>query len=459
MIHPAQHPLNRLWVRLSMMFALVVLIGVMLTAFIGILVSTPTQLNYVNVLRDPNGPVELLAQYYRTNQWDNAAAFMLGVQSAYGDPDYFSLSFSLVDGNGQLIFDTHPTDISAYPYVQFDESVPVTIGGAIQGYLRGLGLASEKFLRDYSPQSQFLMWLQERIWWMSALGALIGLIFGAIFARNIAAPLHELADAAYQIARKDLSQRVRVRGTDEMIQVGSAFNYMATELAHAEKLRRNLVADVAHELRTPLTVLQGNLRAMLDGVYPMDAGEIANLYDQTRLLSRLVNDLHELAQADANQLPLSLASMSLGDMVTRLMTTFAPIAESNGVMLVADVAPNLPLVHADSARMAQVINNLFNNALHHTPAGGKITIRVCLDGDRVALDVADTGKGIHPDHLPNVFERFYRGDRARSRNTGGAGLGLAIVKAIITAHGGDVSVISAGLGHGATFTVRLPIAP
>jgi signal transduction histidine kinase len=206
-------------------------------------------------------------------------------------------------------------------------------------------------------------------------------------------------------------------------------------------------------------VLQGNLRAMLDGVYPMDAGEIANLYDQTRLLSRLVNDLHELAQADANQLPLSLASMSLGDMVTRLMTTFAPIAESNGVMLVADVAPNLPLVHADSARMAQVINNLFNNALHHTPAGGKITIRVCLDGDRVALDVADTGKGIHPDHLPNVFERFYRGDRARSRNTGGAGLGLAIVKAIITAHGGDVSVISAGLGHGATFTVRLPIAP
>lgn len=459
MIHPARHPLNRLWVRLSMMFALVVLIGVMLTAFIGILVSTPTQLNYVNVLRDPNGPVELLAQYYRTNQWDNATAFMLGVQSAYGDPDYFSLSFSLVDSNGQLIFDTHPTDTSAYPYVQFDESVPVTIGGSIQGYLRGLGLASEKFLRDYSPQSQFLMWLQERIWWMSALGALIGLIFGAIFARHIAAPLHELADAAYQIARKDLSQRVRVRGTDEMIQVGSAFNYMATELAHAEKLRRNLVADVAHELRTPLTVLQGNLRAMLDGVYPMDAGEIANLYDQTRLLSRLVNDLHELAQADANQLPLSLAPMNLGDMVTRLMTTFAPIAESNDVMLVADIAPDLPLVHADSARMAQVINNLFNNALHHTPAGGKIIIRVCLDGDRVALDVADTGKGIHPDHLPNVFERFYRGDRARSRNTGGAGLGLAIVKAIITAHGGDVSVTSAGLGHGATFTVRLPIAP
>ncbi len=458
MLKSIRENMNRLWVRLSIAFALVVLIGVMLTSFIGILVSTPTQFNYVNVLRDPNGPVEQLAQYYRTNEWDNAAAFMLGVQSAYGDPDYFSLSFSLIDNNGQLIFDTHPTDTSEYPFVQFDESVPVTIGGNIQGYLRGLGLASEKFWRDYSPQSQFLAWLGERIWWMSGLGALIGLIFGVIFARNIAAPLRDLADAAYQIARKELNQRVVVRGTNEMIQVGSAFNHMVAELEHAEKLRRNMVADVAHELRTPLTVLQGNLRAMLDGVYPINAGEIANLYDQTRLLSRLVNDLHELAQADANQLPLTLAPMDMGKMVSRLVATFAPIAENNDISLVTEIDPDLPPVTADSARIAQVINNLFNNALHHTSSGGQIRLRLCHDDKWVSIIVADTGKGIHPDHLPHVFERFYRGDRARSRNSGGAGLGLAIVKAIITAHKGEIAVFSAGEGQGATFTIRLPIA-
>lgn len=450
--------INRLWVRLSLAFAGVVLIGVMLTAFIGILVSTPTELDYVNVLRDPDGPVEQLARYYRTNQWEDAAAFMLGVQSAYGDPDYFNLSFSLIDTNGQVIFDTHPIDTSQYPYVQFDETVPVTIGGSIEGYLRGLGLASEKFRRDYSPQSQFLTWLSDRIWWMSGLGALIGLMGGVIFARHIAAPLHDLAHAAYRIARKDRDQPVKVRGTTEMIQVASAFNYMVTELNRAEQLRRDLVADVAHELRTPLTVLQGNLRAMLDGVYPIDTVEIANLYDQTRLLSRLVNDLHELAQADADQLPLTLAPLDLGEMVRRLATTFAPIAENNDLTLTTEVDPDLPFVLADSARIAQVINNLFNNAVHHTPPGGQIRLRVQRDDPFVSVSVTDTGKGIQPVHLPHVFERFYRADRARSRNTGGAGLGLAIVKAIVTAHRGQVDAFSAGEGKGAIFTIRLPIA-
>ncbi|HRF97514.1 MAG TPA: ATP-binding protein, partial [Aggregatilineales bacterium] len=270
------------------------------------------------------------------------------------------------------------------------------------------------------------------------MGALIGIIFGGIFARNIAAPLRNLAEAANHIARRDLKQRVALRGTTEMVLVGSAFNNMAEELAHAEKLRRNLVADVAHELRTPLTVLQGNLRAMLDGVYPTSAEEIANLYDQTRVLSRLVNDLHELAQADANQLPMNLATMNVGDVVTRLVATFSAIAEAEGVSIQTYIAPDLPLINGDSGRIAQVVNNLLNNALHHTASGGVIHLKLMLDGERLCLEVTDTGKGISGDHLPHVFERFYRADRARSRNSGGAGLGLAIVKAIVTAHHGEI---------------------
>ncbi len=239
---------------------------------------------------------------------------------------------------------------------------------------------------------------------------------------------------------------------------------MAAALEQAETLRRNLVADVAHELRTPLSVLQGNLRAILDDVYPLNKTEVARLYDQTRLLSRLVNDLHELAQAEARQLLLNPQPTDLADLVHSTVTTFAPVAETRGVTLEAQVPPDLPSVLADSARLAQVLHNLLANALYHTSAGGTIWLRAGCDAAGTGqpahlwLAVQDSGEGIPPEHLPHVFERFYRADPARSRTTGGAGLGLAIVRAIVEAHGGQISAASDGMpGHGSTFTVRLPL--
>jgi signal transduction histidine kinase len=216
------------------------------------------------------------------------------------------------------------------------------------------------------------------------------------------------------------------------------------------------MADVSHELRTPLTALEGNLRAALDHVYDLDEEQIANLYEQTRHLIRLVNDLRELSLAEAAQLPLDLRAVDLTPLVEETAAIFELLADEKDIRLALDLAPALPPVQADRVRIRQVLHNLLANALRHTPGGGTITIRTQPAADGVALAVTDSGEGIDAASLPHVFDRFYRTDPSRSRETGGSGLGLAIVKAVVEAHGGIVEAASPGLGHGSTFTLHLP---
>jgi signal transduction histidine kinase len=245
-----------------------------------------------------------------------------------------------------------------------------------------------------------------------------------------------------------------------MIEVTRSFNEMTSSLEQAERLRRNLMADVAHELRTPLTVLQGNLRAILDGVYSMDAGEIARLYDETRLLGRLVDDLRELAQAEAGQLGLNLRSTDVQRFIDETVDRFLPVAESKGVSLVVEAAGAMPAISIDPDRIAQVLGNLLTNALRHTHEGGKITVAADVGGerlDRIVVSVRDSGEGISPEDLEHVFDRFWRADRSRNRESGGSGLGLAIARSLVQAHGGGIEAQSA-LGQGATFTFWLPAA-
>jgi signal transduction histidine kinase len=292
---------------------------------------------------------------------------------------------------------------------------------------------------------------------MAAVIGIGGIVFGVMMSRTLTAPLNSLAVAARSIGKRNLNQRVKETGTAEMIAVARAFNEMAADLQQAEQLRRHLLADVAHELRTPLAVLQANLRAILDEVYPLDQTEIARLYEQTRFLSRLVNDLHELAQAEAKQLPLNRQETDLGQLAQMTTEAFRPEAEAKGVALQLHLAANVPKISVDAARLTQVLQNLLANALRHTPAGQTITVRIEPDTDQVDVTVADTGEGIAPEHLPHIFDRFYRADPARSRDRGGAGLGLAIARAIIEAHEGRITVTSDGLpGHGSKFMIQLP---
>ncbi len=289
------------------------------------------------------------------------------------------------------------------------------------------------------------------------IGATVAsLLFGVLLSRWISAPLSNLSLAARQIGRRDLSPRVAVRGSLEIQELTQSFNQMAADLEKAETLRKNLLADVAHELRTPLTVLQGNLQAILDDVYQLDKIEIARLYDQTRQLSRLVEDLHELAQAEAEKLALDFVEIDLGKLISDITHGYAPITESTGITLKNWILEGLPTIQGDRRRLTQCIQNLLNNAIRHTPAGGEINLTARLLSDAIQIQIVDTGSGIAPEHLPHIFDRFYRADPARNRQTGGAGLGLAITRAIIKAHGGQIQIESAGLGHGSTVTFTLP---
>jgi signal transduction histidine kinase len=275
--------------------------------------------------------------------------------------------------------------------------------------------------------------------------------------RRILTPIEALTAAARNMEKGDLDQRVTVKSQDEIGELAHAFNAMASGLSIANQLRRNLVSDVAHELRTPLANVRGYLEAMRDGVVKPDAKVINSIYEEAMLLNRLIDDLQELAQAEAGQLRLSRQPASPADLVTTVTAASAQQAAERGLALKANIAPNLPLINIDEHRIGQALRNLVANAIAHTPAGGQVSVSASVEGENVAIKVQDTGEGIAPEHLPFIFERFYRGDPSRSRATGGSGLGLAITKQWVEAHGGTITVESE-LGKGTTFTIALPIA-
>jgi signal transduction histidine kinase len=280
---------------------------------------------------------------------------------------------------------------------------------------------------------------------------------GIMMSRTLTAPMKELGEAAQAIGRQDLSRRIAVSGTDEVQAMAVRFNEMAQQLEQAESLRSNLLADVAHELRNPLHVLQGNLQAILDGVYSLSNEEIARLADQTRLLTTLVDDLYILAQAEAQQLPLYKEKTDIAQLVKETADAYRPLARANDVTLRVELLGTIPTMEVDADRLRQVLNNLLSNALRHSPKDGEIRIVVEQKPPQLTIRVEDEGFGINPEHLDHVFERFYRTDSARSRDKGGTGLGLAIVKAIVEAHDGQVSAQSLGQGQGSVFTVSLPL--
>lgn len=285
---------------------------------------------------------------------------------------------------------------------------------------------------------------------------IIAAVAGIWMSRRITAPLAELEDAAAAIGQQDLSYRVSIRGSQELVTVATAFNDMATQLEQAETLRSNLLADVAHELRHPIHLLQGSLQAILDDVYPLDKEEITRLKDQTHHLAVLVNDLHILAQAEAKQLPLHKAEIDVAALVKETASDFKPLAVERQVSIRVELLGTMPALYADAARLRQAVHNLLDNALQHTSQGDDIIVTVEQIESAVQIRVQDNGEGIPPEQRPHIFDRYYRGDEARSWDKGGTGLGLAIVKAIVETHGGTVTAISPGVDQGSTFTISLP---
>ncbi len=294
---------------------------------------------------------------------------------------------------------------------------------------------------------------------LALLAALVAALGVSVYqTRRIGRSVGTIAAAATDVAGGHYDIRVPGPGLGpEFDALAAAFNQMAGRLGSVERTRRRLLADLGHEMRTPVATLEAYLEALEDGVATLDAKTAELLRSQTRRLARLAEDISTVSRAEEGQVQLAMDTVHPELVVAAAVNAATEAYETKGLRLVSDIAGGLPELSLDPERIGQVLGNLLDNALRHTPAGGTVTISAATTRTGgVALSVADTGDGIPAEHLPHVFERFYRVDTARDRTHGGSGIGLAIAKALVEAHSGQLSVTSPGTSHGSTFLILLP---
>jgi signal transduction histidine kinase len=289
------------------------------------------------------------------------------------------------------------------------------------------------------------------------LGLALALILSYTLSDRISKPLSKLAAATRGIARGDYGERAHVSGGVEVEELEEAFNSLAESLERNEKLRNNRVEDVAHELRNPLATLRGQLELLQDGRIECDRELVDSLMEDATLLSRLVEDLRQLSMVEAGQLQLDLEQLGVEEALRDVASRFENEASMKKTKLGVELAPDLPPIKADRTRLAQVLGNLVGNSITHTQSGGSIEVGAGRIGDDVVISVTDDGAGIDSEELPFVFERFYRADRSRTRETGGAGLGLSIAKSLVEAQGGSIWAESEGAGKGTAVHFTLPV--
>jgi len=279
----------------------------------------------------------------------------------------------------------------------------------------------------------------------------LGMAGGAV--RRAAAPVGELIEASGRVEAGDFSARVPEEGPREVRSLARAFNSMSARLEEMEAQRQSTLADVSHELRTPLTVIQGNIEALLDGVYPADAEHLEPILEEARVMERLIEDLRTVTLVEAGKLVLHREPTNLGDLLPEVAAGYKSQAEQVGVQLIVTVADNVPVLDLDPGRIREVVANLLTNALRHTPEGGSIDLGARLVGNEAELTVRDTGSGMSPDELDRIFDRFYH-----SPDSSGSGLGLSIARDLVEAHGGALTATSE-LGRGTTIRFTLPHVP
>ena len=279
---------------------------------------------------------------------------------------------------------------------------------------------------------------------------LVGIGLAARSVRRLAAPVGEVIDAVGRVANGDLNVRVAERGPRETRSLARAFNAMTARLAASEEQRRRLLADVSHELRTPLSVVQGNLEALVDGVHPADDAHLQGILDETKVLSRLIEDLRTLSLAESGALALHREAVDVSALAHDVAESFRPQAEQAAIAIDASASAGLPLADADPVRAREILANLVANAIRYTPRGGRVHLAARAADGAISVSVSDTGGGIPPESLGRIFDRFYKSAESR-----GAGLGLAIAKQLVEAHGGTISATSV-VGSGTEIRFTLP---
>ena len=339
---------------------------------------------------------------------------------------------------------------------QSDDPGQNGFGGGEMGPMKGKGLGQG---RGYRATQQFYSSVKRSFVW-AALGAtLVAVILSLVISRRIVNPTRKIIDATKEIAAGDYSKRVEINSSDEIGELGIALNRMAESLGKIETMRRELVSNVSHELATPLTNISGYLEALHDKVIKGEEPTrktLELLREEAQRLTSMVTDLRELSAIESSSLKLNLESVNLNELLYKITYEFKPRFREKGIIFTVKTPSDLPEVKADKNRLVQIIVNLLNNAISYTPDVGKVEISAKRVNGYVEVEISDTGIGIPPKDIPHIFERFYRGDKSRSRETGGTGIGLAIVKELVQALSGEISVKSVE-GSGTTFRFTLPV--
>jgi signal transduction histidine kinase len=446
----------------SLRFRLILAFGLVVLASIGgafMLINQATQHEIrsyeeqTNQMRSDRMVFQLSMYYMQRGDWE-------GIQPVIEQwGNVYEQHIIITDSNGVVVADSQSQLIGQrYGSGQDSKgkllsSMPGMQGGRALGMLYATPVSSAS---GFTYLALLFNSIGRYFLWGGMIAIALAIILSYFLSWRILSPVKALTSSARKLGAGELSQRVVVKDKGEIGELAQAFNSMASELEHNEELRRNMVADVAHELRTPLTNLRGYLEAVGDGVIAPDAATIRSLSEEAALLSRLVDDLQELALAEANKLTLFLQPENIGEFIESAILLSQPRASAKGVAIITQTEPNLPPVNIDAQRLRQVLRNLLENAITHTDKGGSITVSAAQADGQLKVSVTDTGEGVSPADLRNIFERFYRTDKSRSRNTGGSGLGLTISKRLVEAHGGRIEVQSE-LGKGSCFTFWLPL--
>ncbi len=455
--------------KLALAFVLVVFAASILVA-VFVRASSSNLLTRLILEQQSSRVTGLLANYYALNgSWDGVGdqwrIFQASGNEAGANDDSHGMGnmtgqrmrrlFGLADEKGVVLvsIDTQYPVGSKLPRSVVRNSTAVVVNGETVGTL-----LRARSLTELNPEESSFLQRTNRVLLLAVAGSVLAaLLIGLLLARTLTRPLNALTQAARAIAGGNLQQQVQVTSQDEIGQLAEAFNRMSAEVARVNQQRKQMTADIAHDLRTPLTVVGGYVESMRDGVLQPTPRRLDLIYSEIERLQRLVNDLRMLSQVDAGELPLNPQLIQPASLLQQAAEVFQHQAQQGGITLQVNCPPDLPMLRVDEARMMQVLGNLLSNALRYTPAGGQVTLLASTSPGKVQLAVQDTGSGIPPQELGQIFDRFHRADKSRHSENGESGLGLAIVKALVTAHNGRVWAESIA-GQGTVVRLELPSA-
>lgn len=437
-------------------------IGLVSLAIIFITARWNTRAEFIRFLTDQNQSqiVSQLEDYHLANgSWYRVETILMpemrpqhGMGMGPGPLGRMDQAFTLVDEDGIVIVGSPPYRRGdQIPTDQLSDGISIVEDEKVVGILVPMDYAYQGQPREL----EFIERTNLTLFYGALIGAVIALVLGIVLSRTLTRPIRELTNATHAVSEGDLSQQVPIRSNDELGELARAFNKMSTELSRSVNARKQMTADIAHELRTPLSLILGHAEAVHDGVLPPTRENFEIIRDEAARLEHLINDLRILSLADAGELSIQLQTVAPERMLNEVASLYQYQVQRKNITFTLDVEPEVSPIEVDPGRMTQVLTNILDNALRHTPEGGTIILAAKELEDWVELAIQDSGPGLDAEDLERIFERFYRADPSRQREDGGSGLGLAIARSIVQAHGGQLSAESEP-GRGLRVKVVLP---